>query len=75
MLAVFKIVQGIISKIMVSSGVTGNGDMVIPPSMVQTIENCDFWESIPFVGGNAHRQLACMGTLVHNDLDRIWAIF
>lgn len=47
MLAVFKVVQGIISKIMVSSGVTGNGGMVIPPSMVQTIEDCGFWESIP----------------------------
>ena len=47
MLAVFKIVQGIISKIMISSGVTGNGGMVIPPSMVQTIEDCGFWESIP----------------------------
>ena len=34
-LAIFKIVQGIISKIMTSSGVTGNGGMVIPPSMVQ----------------------------------------
>ena len=47
MLAVFKVVQGIISKIMISSGVTGNGGMVIPPSMVQTIEDCGFWESIP----------------------------
>lgn len=47
MMAIFRIVQGIISKIMVSSGATGNGGMVIPPSMVQTIEDCGFWESIP----------------------------
>ncbi len=47
MLAIFKIVQGIISKIMASSGISGAGGAVIPQSMVDTIESCGFWESIP----------------------------
>ncbi len=47
MLAIFKIVQGIISKIMTASGVGGSSIAVIPQSMVDTIESCGFWESIP----------------------------
>ena len=46
MMAMFTIVQGIISRIMCSSGI-GGGGLYIPSSMVQTIENCGFWESIP----------------------------
>ena len=46
MMAMFTIVQGIISRIMGSSGI-GGGGLYIPSSMVQTIENCGFWESIP----------------------------
>ncbi len=47
MLAVFNIVQGIISKIMVTSGVGGSSYMTLPQSMIMTIEDCGFWESIP----------------------------
>ncbi len=47
MLAVFDIVQGIISKILIASGVKYSSNMYIPRSMVETIENCGFWESIP----------------------------
>ena len=46
MMAMFTIVQGIISRIMGSSGIGGSG-LYIPSSMVQTIEDCGFWESIP----------------------------
>lgn len=46
MMAMFTIVQGIISRIMGSSGI-GGGGLYIPSSMVQTIEDCGFWESIP----------------------------
>ena len=47
MLAMFKIVQGIISKIMVASGFTGSQNITLPQSMIDTIESCGFWESIP----------------------------
>ena len=46
MMAMFTIVQGIISRIMGSSGI-GGGGLYIPSSMVQTIEDCGLWESIP----------------------------
>lgn len=47
MMAIFTIVQGIISKIIVSSGIIGQGDIYIPQSMIDIIETCGFWESIP----------------------------
>ncbi len=47
MMAIFEIVQGIISRIMTSSGLGGMSGVSIPGDMVQTIEDCGFWESIP----------------------------
>lgn len=47
MMALFTIVQGVISKIMVASGMTGGGSTVLPQSMIDAIEDCGFWESIP----------------------------
>ena len=47
MMAMFTIAQGIVAKIMESSGVAGQGGTYLPESMIQTIESCGFWESVP----------------------------
>ena len=47
MMAMFTIAQGIVGKIMESSGVSGQGGTYLPESMIQTIESCGFWESVP----------------------------
>ncbi len=47
MMAMFTIAQGIVAKIMETSGVTGQGGMSLPQSMIDTIEACGFWESVP----------------------------
>ena len=47
MMAMFTIAQGIIGKIMETSGVSGQGGTYLPDSMIQTIESCGFWESVP----------------------------
>ena len=47
MMAMFTIAQGIITKIMMASGLSGNGATYLPQSMIDTIEDCGFWESIP----------------------------
>ena len=47
MMAMFTIAQGIVAKIMESSGVSGQGGTYLPESMIQTIESCGFWESVP----------------------------
>ena len=47
MMAMFTIVQGIITKIMIASGINGTSESYLPQSMIDTIESCGFWESIP----------------------------
>ncbi len=47
MMALFTIVQGIISTIMRSSGLGGNDELLLPDELVTSIEECGFFESIP----------------------------
>ncbi len=47
MLKIFEIVQGTIGTILVSSGTIQPDGITLPQEMVDTIENCGFWESIP----------------------------
>lgn len=47
MMGFFNIVQGIISKIMATSGLASTTEMVLPDSIIQSIEDCGFWESVP----------------------------
>ena len=47
MLAVFKVMQGVISKAISASGIGGGTNMVLPSSIINAIEECSFWESIP----------------------------
>ena len=47
MMALFNIVQGVISTIIGSSGIGAADSTVLPQEIVTAIENCTFWESIP----------------------------
>lgn len=47
MLSIFSITQGILIKIMGASGLTNLDTIILPNEMVQAIENCSFFESIP----------------------------
>lgn len=47
MLALFNMVQGTISSIMTASGMGGIESTTLPQEMIDTIENCGFFESIP----------------------------
>lgn len=47
MLAIFNIVQGFISKIMTTAGITGSTNSVLPQGIITAIESCGFFESIP----------------------------
>jgi hypothetical protein len=47
MMALFRIVQGLISTIMNAAGFSAASDMVLPDSIVTAIENVDFFNSIP----------------------------
>ena len=47
MLALFKISQGMVSKIMTISKITGSTNSALPSQMIKAIEDCGFFESIP----------------------------
>ena len=47
MMALFRIVQGLMSTIMASSGVGGAGTTVLPDSIKTAIDNTNFFDSIP----------------------------
>jgi hypothetical protein len=47
MMALFNIVQGIVSTIIGSSGFGQPGTTVLPNEIVTAIQNCSFWDSIP----------------------------
>ena len=47
MMALFDIVQGIVAKIMATSGLASIEQTVLPDSIIQAIEESGFWESVP----------------------------
>lgn len=47
MLKLMTIVQGVISNIMTASGIASGNSTVLPQSIIDAIEDCGFWESIP----------------------------
>ena len=47
MMALFRIVQGLVSQIMTASGFSGAGDTVLPESIKTAINNTGFLDSIP----------------------------
>ena len=47
MLAVFSIVQGIVSTILAQSGLSGSGGTVLPQEIIDLINSVGFWDSIP----------------------------
>lgn len=47
MLAIFKISQGIVSKIMTVANITSSTKSTLPSGIISAIESCGFFESIP----------------------------
>ena len=47
MMAIFQIVQGIVSKIMKTAGIGSETKNTLPKEMINAIEDCGFFESIP----------------------------
>ncbi len=47
MMALFNIIQGVISTIMQTAGFGRTEDTVLPDEIIETVEDCEFFESIP----------------------------
>ena len=47
MMALFNIIQGVTSTIMQTAGFGSTGDTVLPDGIIEAVEDCGFFESIP----------------------------
>lgn len=47
MMGIFSVIQGVVSRIMRTSGITSTSKASLPQEMVKAIEDCGFFESIP----------------------------
>jgi len=47
LLSMMSLIQGVIGRIMSSSGLTASTASVLPEEIIQAVEDCGFWESIP----------------------------
>ena len=47
MLAIFQIIQGMVSTIITRSGLSGSSGTTLPQEIIDKINNVGFWDSIP----------------------------
>lgn len=47
MMGIFSVIQGVVGRIMRTSGITSTSKATLPQEMVKAIEDCGFFESIP----------------------------
>lgn len=74
MMAIFKIVQGIASTIMTSAGLGGTTQTVLPNEIIQAVEACNFFESIPLWAVTLIRRTIYNSSFICNDINCIWKI-
>ena len=70
MLAVFKIIQGMVSTIITQSGLSGSSGTTLPQEIIDKIKQRGLWDSIPLwavtlLGGCHH------GAGIHHDSDSV----
>ncbi len=75
MMALFNIVQGLISTIMNAAGFGTATQTVLPQEIVTAVEDCGFFERASPVGGDAYRWSVYHGTLVHYDYVGVRQVF
>lgn len=71
MLAVFKIIQGIVTTIMAKSSFQVSG-MSLPQSIIDAVNNCGFFESIPLWAVTLLRWFICNSIVIHSNSNCIW---
>lgn len=71
MLAVFRIIQGIVTTIMAKSSFQVSG-MSLPQSIIDAVNNCGFFESIPLWAVTLLRWFICNCLVIHSNSNCIW---
>ena len=72
MLGIFKIVQGVMQTIMQTAGLGNATQTTLPQEMINAIESCGFFESIPLWAVTLIRRTFNYNFIIHNDTYCIW---
>ena len=72
MLSIFKIVQGVMQTIMQTAGLGNATQTALPQEMIDTIESCGFFESIPLWAVTLIRWTFDYNSVVYNDINCLW---
>lgn len=72
MLSIFKIVQGVMQTIMQTAGLGNATQTALPQEMIDTIESCGFFESIPLWAVTLIRWTFDYNFIIYNDFNCLW---
>ena len=72
LMAIFNIVQGIISNIMTSAGFGDATQTTLPQEIITAVEECGFFESIPLWAVTLIRRFFCNSYIIYYDIKCIW---
>ena len=72
MLSIFKIVQGVMQTIMQTAGLGNATQTALPQEMIDTIESCGFFESIPLWAVTLIRRTFDYNSIIYNDFNCLW---
>ncbi len=72
MLAIIKIIQGVMQTIMNTAGLGSTAQATLPQEMINAIEACGFFESIPLWAVTLIRWTFNYNIIVYNDFNSIW---
>lgn len=72
MLAIFKIVQGVVQTIMTTAGLGEATQTTLPQEMITAIESCGFFESIPLWAVTLIRWTYSNNTFFYYDPNCLW---
>lgn len=72
MLAIFKIVQGVMQTIMQTAGLGNATQTALPQEMIDTIESCGFFESIPLWAVTLIRRTSHYNSVIYYDFNCVW---
>lgn len=72
MLSIFKIVQGVMQTIMQTAGLGTATQTALPQEMIDTIESCGFFESIPLWAVTLIRWTFDYNFIIYNDFNCLW---
>lgn len=75
MMAIFKIIQGIMTKIMTTAGIGSTTPITLPQEIIDAVDNLGFFDKIPLTAVTLIRRTNYNNIKFYNDTNCLWKIF